>query len=207
MKAMHKSYGYIRVSTQKQDYDNQKFGILEYANKNGINNIEFIEETISSKKKLEDRLIYELINDKLKEDDILITSELSRLGRSTLEVMNLFKMMSEKNIKAHVIKNDIKLGADDNKIVNQVLIFAFGLAAEIERDLISSRTKEALALRKAKGFKLGRKKGVQVKSKLDNKKEEIEVLLEKGVNVTNLAKIFDCARTTMDHYVKSRGLK
>ncbi len=204
---MHKSYGYIRVSTQKQDYDNQKFGILEYANKNGINNIEFIEETISSKKKLEDRLIYELINDKLKEDDILITSELSRLGRSTLEVMNLFKMMSEKNIKAHVIKNDIKLGADDNKIVNQVLIFAFGLAAEIERDLISSRTKEALARKKAQGFKLGRKKGVQVKSKLDDKKEEIKVLLGKGVNVTNLAKIFDCARTTMDHYVKSRGLK
>ncbi len=201
-----KAYGYIRVSTQKQDYDNQKFGILEYANKNGINNIEFIEETISSKKKLEDRLIYELVNDKLNEDDILITSELSRLGRSTLEVMNLFKMMSEKNIKAHVIKNDIKLGADDNKIVNQVLIFAFGLAAEIERDLISSRTKEALARKKAQGFKLGRKKGVQVKSKLDDKKEEIKVLLGKGVNVTNLAKIFDCARTTMDHYVKSRGL-
>ena len=201
-----KVYGYIRVSTQKQDYENQKFGILEYANKNGINNIEFIEETISSKKKLEDRLIYELVNDKLKENDILITSELSRLGRSTLEVMNLFKMMSEKNIKAYVIKNDIKLGVDDNKIVNQVLIFAFGLAAEIERDLISSRTKEALARKKAQGFKLGRKKGVQVKSKLDDKKDEIKVLLAKGVNVTNLAKIFDCARTTMDHYVKSRGL-
>ena len=203
---MPKVYGYIRVSTQKQDYENQKFGILEYANKNDIHNIKFIEETISSKKKLEDRLIYELINDKLNENDILITTELSRLGRSTLEVMNLFKVMSEKNIKAHVIKNDIKLGVDDNKIVNQVLIFAFGLAAEIERDLISSRTREALARKKAQGFKLGRKKGVQVKSKLDDKNEEIKVLLGKGVNVTNLAKIFDCARTTMDHYVKSRRL-
>lgn len=201
-----KAYGYIRVSTQKQDYDNQKFGILEYANKNGIHNIEFIEETISSKKKLEDREIYPLVDKTLQSNDILITTELSRLGRSTLEVMHLFKLLSEKNIKAHIIKNDIKLGTDENKIVNQVLIFAFGLAAEIERDLISSRTKEALDRKKAAGHKLGRKKGVLVKSKLDDKKEQIKELLDKGVNVTALAKIFDCARTTMDHYIKSRKL-
>jgi DNA invertase Pin-like site-specific DNA recombinase len=201
-----KSYGYIRVSTTKQDYENQKFGILEYANKKGIHNIEFIEETISTKKKLEDREIFTLVNKTLKENDILITTELSRLGRSTLEVMQLFKILTEKNIKAHIIKNSITLGEDDNKIVNQVLIFAFGLAAEIERDLISSRTKEALARKKADGFKLGRKKGTLVKSKLDAKKEEIKEMISKGVNVTNLAKIFDCGRTTMDHYVKSREL-
>jgi len=203
---MPKAYGYIRVSTAKQDYENQKFGILEYANKNGIHNIEFIEETISSKKKLEDREIYTLVDKTLKENDILITTELSRLGRSTLEVMHLFKLLSEKNIKAHIIKNDIKLGTDENKITNQVLIFAFGLAAEIERDLISSRTKEALARKKSQGFTLGRKKGTQVKSKLDDKKDEIKKLLDKGVNITNLAKIFDCGRTTMDHYIKSREL-
>ena len=203
---MGKAYGYIRVSTQKQDYDNQKFGILEYANKHGIHSVEFIEETVSSTKKLENRKIYDLINETLKENDILITTELSRLGRSNIEVMHLFKLLTEKKIKAHIIKNDIKLGIDENKIVNQVLIFAFGLAAEIERDLISSRTKEALERKKAQGHKLGRKKGTKVKSKLDDKKEAIKELLEKGVNVTNLAKIFDCARTTMDHYIKSRKL-
>ena len=203
---MAKAYGYIRVSTTKQDYENQKFGILEYANKKGIHDIEFIEETISTKKKLEHREIFTLVNETLKKDDILITTELSRLGRSTLEVMHLFKLLTEKNIKAHIIKNSITLGVDENKIVNQVLIFAFGLAAEIERDLISSRTKEALMRKKSQGFTLGRKKGTHVKSKLDDKKEQIKELLAKGVNVTNLAKIFDCERTTMDYYVKSRKL-
>ena len=204
---MNKAYGYIRVSTEKQDYENQKFGILEYANKNDIHNIEFIEETISSRKKLEEREIWNLVNEKLNEDDILITSELSRFGRSTLEVMHLFKLLTEKKIKAHVIKNNIKLNEEENKITNQVLIFAFGLAAEIERDLISSRTKEALALRKAQGMKLGRQKGQQVKSKLDEHKDEIVELLKKGVNVTSISKIFVCGRTTMDHYIRSRKLK
>ncbi len=202
-----KAYGYIRVSTEKQDYDNQKFGILEYANKNNIHDIEFIEETISSRKKLEDREIYKLVNERLNENDIIITSELSRFGRSTLEVMHLFKLMTEKNIKAHIIKNNIKLGEDENKITNQVLIFAFGLAAEIERDLISSRTKEALARKKAQGIKLGRQPGQQVKSKLDSKRDEIIDLLKKDINITSLAKIFGCGRTTMDHYIKSRKLR
>jgi len=204
---MSKAYGYIRVSTEKQDYDNQKFGILEYANKNDIHDIEFIEEKISSRKKLEDREIWNLVNDKLNERDILITSELSRFGRSISEVMYLFRLMTEKKIKAHVIKNNIRLNEDENKITNQVLIFAFGLAAEIERDLISSRTKEALAMRKAAGMTLGRKKGQQVKSKLDEHKDEIIDLLKKGVNVTSISKIFECGRTTMNHYIKSRKLK
>jgi putative DNA-invertase from lambdoid prophage Rac len=204
---MSKAYGYIRVSTEKQDYDNQKFGILEYANKNNIHDVEFIEETISSRKKLEEREIWNLVNEKLNENDILITSELSRFGRSTLEVMHLFKLLTENKIKAHVIKNNIKLNEEENKITNQVLIFAFGLAAEIERDLISSRTKEALALRKAQGMKLGRQKGQQVKSKLDEHKDEIIDLLKKGVNVSSISKIFECGRTTANHYIRSRKLK
>ena len=204
---MSKAYGYIRVSTEKQDYNNQKFGILEHANKNNIHDVEFIEETISSRKKLEEREIYNLIDKKLNENDIIITSELSRFGRSTLEVMHLFKLLTEKKIKAHVIKNNIKLNEEENKITNQVLIFAFGLAAEIERGLISSRTKEALALRKAQGIKLGRKQGQQVKSKLDKHKDEIIELLRKGVNVTAISKIFECGRTTLSHYIKSRKLK
>jgi len=204
---MSKAYGYIRVSTEKQDYDNQKFGILEYANKNNIHDVEFIEETISSRKKLEDREIWNLINDTLNENDILITSELSRFGRSTLEVMHIFKLLTEKKIKAHIIKNNIKLNEDENKITNQVLIFAFGLAAEIERDLISSRTKEALARKKALGQTLGRQKGQQVKSKLDDKRDMIIDYLKKDINITAIAKLCDCGRTTMEHYIKSRKLK
>ena len=204
---MTKAYGYIRVSTEQQDYENQKFGILEYANKNNISDIEFIEEKISSRKKLEERLIWNLVNEKLNENDILITSELSRFGRSTLEVMHLFKLLTEKKIKAHIIKNNIKLNEEENKITNQVLIFAFGLAAEIERDLISSRTKEALALRRSQGMKLGRQKGQQVKSKLDDKKDLIVEYLAKGINVSAISKICGCGRTTLKHYIETRKLR
>ena len=202
-----KVYGYIRVSTEKQDYENQKFGILEYANKNNLNNVIFIEETISSRKKLEKRRIWTLINDTLQENDILITSELSRFGRSTLEVMYISKLLTEKKIKAHIIKNNIKLNEEENKIANQVLIFAFGLAAEIESDLISARTREALAKRKANGKTLGRKKGGFNKSKLDDKRDLIIDYLKKGINISAIAKICDCGRTTMHHYIKSRKLK
>lgn len=202
-----KAIGYIRVSTEKQDYANQKFSILEYANANNIQVSEFVEETVSSRKKLEERLIWKLINDELEENDILISSELSRFGRSTLEIMHIFKLLTEKKIKTHIIKNNIILNKEENKITNQVLIFAFGLAAEIERDLISSRTKEALALRKAKGLSLGRKKGQQVKSKLDKHQDEIIDFLQRGINVSALAKFFNCGRTTMDYYIKTRNLR
>jgi len=202
-----KAIGYIRVSTEKQDYANQKFSILEYANANNIQVSEFVEETVSSRKKLEDRLIWKLINDELEENDVLISSEISRFGRSTLEIMHIFKLLTEKKIKTHIIKNNIILNKEENKITNQVLIFAFGLAAEIERDLISARTKEALALRKAKGFSLGRKKGQQVKSKLDKHQDEIIDFLQRGINVSALAKFFNCGRTTMDYYIKTRNLR
>jgi len=206
-KHTNKAYGYIRVSTEQQDYGNQKYGILEYANKHNIQNVEFIEETISSRKKLEERLIWDLVNNTLQENDIIITSELSRFGRSTLEVMHIFKLLTEKKIKAHIIKNNIKLNEEENKITNQVLVFAFGLAAEIERDLISSRTKEALARKKVLGQTLGRKKGQQVKSKLDDKRDLIIDYLKKDINITAIAKLCDCGRTTMEHYIKSRKLK
>ena len=129
------------------------------------------DEFISGKKIFKDKVTFE--------NDIIITCELSRFGRSTLEVMHIFKLLTEKKIKAHIIKNNIKLNEEENKITNQVLIFAFGLAAEIERDLISSRTKEALARKKVLGQTLGRKKGQQVKSKLDDKRDLIIDYLKK----------------------------
>jgi len=198
-------YGYIRVSTEKQDYENQKHGILEYVNKNRLGHVEFVEETVSSRKKYEDRDISRLIAS-MKSGDILVTSELSRIGRSILEIMSIFKILAEKGVQTHIIKGCFVIGGDDNKIQSSVLVFAFGLAAEIERELISQRTKEALAVRKAKGVKLGRKKGAKVASKLDGKEEAIVALLEKKIPVSSIAKMFDVARSTMINFIKSRGL-
>lgn len=200
------TYGYIRVSTEKQDYENQKHGILSYANNHQFGQVEFIEETISSRKKLEERGIFVLMTETLKHGDILVVSELSRLGRSTMEIMTIFKLLAEKEIFTHVIKGGFVIGDPNNKIQSSVLIFAFGLAAEIERELISQRTKEALAVKKAGGMKLGRPKGAIVKSKLDGKETDIIKLIEKGVPVASIAKIFDVARTTMVNFIKTRKL-
>lgn len=200
------TYGYIRVSTDKQDFENQKHGILNYAHEKKFGHVEFVEETISSRKKLEERQIWNLINDTLVNGDVLIVSELSRLGRSTMEIMTIFKHLAEKNIMTHIIKGGFVIGDPNNKIQSSVLIFAFGLAAEIERELISQRTKEALAVKKAGGMKLGRPKGAIVKSKLDGKETAIIELLDKQVPVASIAKIFNVARTTMVNFIASRKL-
>jgi len=198
-------YGYIRVSTEKQDYENQRHGILNYVNIKQLGHIEFSEETISSRKKFEDRDLSRLITS-MKDGDTLIVSELSRIGRSILEVMSIFQTLMERKIAVHIIKGGFIIGDDENKIQSSVLVFAFGLSAEIERELISQRTKEALAVRKANGMTLGRKKGAIVKSKLDGKEDNIRELLSKKVAVASIAKIHDVARTTMINFIKSRKL-
>lgn len=199
--------GYIRVSTEIQDFGSQKFGLLEYANSKGFKIDEFVEETISSRKKLEERKIYKLICEKLNENDILLVPEITRLGRSTFEVMDILKILSERKIETHILKNNILINAGENELVTQMQVFMFGLAGQIERDFISMRTKEALAKRKAQGIKLGRKKGQRVKSKLDIHVSQIRSLLEKGINITAIAKLIGCGRTTLSHYVETRNLK
>jgi len=213
-------YGYIRVSTAKQDYENQKHGILEYTNLKKLGHCEFVEETISSRKKYEDRDLSRLIKE-MKEGDILVVSELSRIGRSIMEIMSIFKTLVEKKIAVHIIKSGFIIGEEKDKIQSSVLIFAFGLSAEIERELISQRTKEALSSRRSqiekngffinksgeKIYNLGRQKGTKIASKLDGKEKSISELLEKGVNVSSIAKINDVARSTMINFIKSRGLK
>lgn len=199
-------YGYIRVSSDKQDLTNQKHEILEYANNEKMGDVTFIEETISSRIKFEKRDISNLIL-RMQEGDILLVTELSRIGRSTMEVMSIFTVLVERGVKTHIIKSNFKIGADEDKITSTVLIFAFSLAAQLERELISQRTKSALAKKKAEGVKLGRKKGQKVKSKLDGKEASIKDLLEKKVSVSAIAKIHDVGRTTMTSFIKSRKLK
>ena len=199
---MSKTYAYIRVSTDKQELENQKYSILEYANKKKLGNVEFIEEAVSGKVSWKNRKLKDLIMQLQKEDNLIVV-ELSRLGRSMLEIMELLNLLLQKGVNIYVVKGNYELKDD---IQSKVLAFAFSLAAEIERELISQRTKEALAKRKAEGKKLGRPKG-SYSSKLDDKKEYIKELLDKGVSIASIAKILGVHYQTMRNYIKRRKLK
>ncbi len=199
---MGKTYAYIRISTDKQDLENQRYSILEYANKKKLGSVEFIEETVSGKVSWKNRKLKDLIK-QLQEGDNLIVAELSRLGRSMLEIMELLNILLSKGINIYVVKGNYELKDD---IQSKVLAFAFGLASEIERELISQRTKEALARVKSEGKKIGRPKG-SYSSKLDEKREYIEELLEKGVSIASIAKILGVHYQTMRNYIKRRKLK
>jgi len=196
---MSKTYAYIRISTDKQDLENQKFTILEYANNRKLGNVEFIEETVSGKVSWKNRRLKDLIM-LLQKGDNLIVAELSRLGRSMLEIMELLNLLLQKGINIYVVKGNYELKDD---IQSKVLAFAFSLASEIERELISQRTKEALAKRKAEGKKLGRPKG-SYSSKLDDKRQYIEELLDKGVSISSIAKILGVNYNTLISYVRKR---
>ena len=165
-------HGYIRISTGKQDTENQRFEILKYANENKLGSVEFLEETISGRKSWKDRKVGTLVQE-LQKGDILIITELSRLGRSMLEVMELLSILLRKGVELHVVKNKQVLKDD---LHSKVFAMAFSIAAEIERELISQRTKEALARRKAEGKPIGRPKG-SFSSSLDKHREQIEEFL------------------------------
>ena len=197
------TYAYIRTSTTKQDNDNQRHGILEFANSKQLGTVEILEETVSGTVSADKRLLSGLL-DKLQKDDVLIVSELSRLGRSMLEVMEILSILTKRGCKVHAIKGGYELG--DN-IQSKVLAFAFSLAAEIERELISSRTKESLAKKKAAGVVLGRPVGSISKSKLDGREEDIKSMLGHGVAKSAIARMLNCSRITLLDFIKSRGLE
>lgn len=148
-------YGYIRVSTDKQTVENQRFEIDNYCKERNLIVGSWIEETISGTKKIDERKLGKLLS-KVKKDDIIICAELSRLGRNMFMIMSILNYCMENEIKVWTIKDGYKLGDD---LTSKVLAFAFGLSAEIERNLISQRTKEALARKKVEGVQLGRPKG------------------------------------------------
>ena len=196
--------GYIRVSAELQNRDSQRLAILEYANKQHFKIDDWIEVTISSRKSIKARRIDELI-DKLEQKDTLVVSELSRLGRSVGGVASIVDKLIQKDINLICIKENINLSGKHN-IQSKTMITMFSLFAEIERDLISERTKEGIANARKKGVILGRPVGTTGISKLDGKEHEIKGYLSKGVNVANIAKIYDCSWITMKNFIKSRKL-
>ena len=173
-------YGYIRVSSDKQTVENQRFEINNFCTKQNIVINDWIEETISGTKNYTKRQLGNLLK-KVHKDDIIICSELSRLGRNLFMIMEILNICMTKECRLWTIKDNYRLGDD---IQSKVLAFAFGLSAEIERNLISQRTKEALARKKADGIVLGRPKGrksAPEKYKLHGKKYLIEELLKANI--------------------------
>lgn len=193
------NYGYIRVSTDKQTVENQRFEIERFCRKNEIMVDKWIEETISGMKDVEERKLGKLLN-RLRKDDVLICAELSRLGRNLLMIMSVLNHCMKNNIQVWTIKDNYRLGNDIN---SKVLAFAFGLSAEIERNLISQRTKEALARKRAEGIILGRPKGRKNnKTKLMGKEEEIAELLNKNIPKKIIARMYRVHRSTLTSFIK-----
>jgi DNA invertase Pin-like site-specific DNA recombinase len=193
-------YGYVRVSTDQQTMANQHYEIERFCKRNKFHIGEWIEETISGTKRLDKRKLGALLQE-IKPDDLIICSELSRLGRNLLMIMTIIAHCQEIGAKIWTIKDNFRL---DDGIQSKVLAFAFGLAAEIERNLISQRTKEALALRKAEGMILGRHPGKAVKVKLSGHEAEIKKMLQDGKNNVEIGKCFGVHRQTVRIFVKER---
>lgn len=196
-------YGYIRVSTDKQTVENQRYEINHFCQQKDLIVDKWFEETISGTKKVENRTLGKLMK-KMKQGDILICSELSRLGRSLLMIMGVLNECMNRDIQVWTIKDNYRLGSDIN---SKVLAFAFGLSAEIERNLISQRTKEALARKKAEGVILGRPKGSKSKiTKLTGYEKKIMELLDKKVSYSAIGRILGVHRLTVSEFVKINKL-
>ena len=199
---MAKTFAYIRVSTNEQDVENQRLEILTLANAKGLGKVTFVEETTSGRKSWKDRKLAEVI-EYLDKNGSLVVAELSRLGRSMLEIMEILSISTQKGIKIYACKGNWEL---DGSMQSKIIAMVLAMAAEIERDLISQRTKAALATKKAAGIKLGRPSGPG-KSKLNDRKNEILEYLELGVTKKRIAEKMGTTIGNLHHWLKKRGLK
>ena len=194
-------YGYIRVSSDKQTVENQRFEISNFCEKNSLTIDVWVEETISGMTRVDNRKLGKLLK-KMKKSDVLICSELSRLGRNLLMIMGVLNECMNRDIQVWTIKDNYRLGSD---ISSKVLAFAFGLSAEIERNLISQRTREALARKKAEGVVLGRPKGSKsAKTKLTGQEKRIKEMLDKRVSYSAIGRILGVHRLTVSSFVRER---
>ena len=196
-------YCYIRVSTDKQTVENQRFEINRFCKREKLKIEKWIEEKISGTKSLDKRQLGNLLKIVV-EGDIIICSELSRLGRSFFMIMSILSGCLEKGVRIWTIKDNYRLGDD---IQSKVLAFAFSLSAEIERNLISQRTREALARRKAEGKVLGRKPGRAVNVKLSGHEKEIRRMIREGKNNAEIGRHYGVHRQTVRYFIRDRLTK
>lgn len=211
-------YAYLRISTDEQDARNQKHGILEYANRQQITGIRFIEDRASGKTNWRERRIGHLLEHEVREGDLLLMAEVSRMARSTLQVLEILQQAAEMGVTVHIAKQNM---AFDNSINAKIAAVVLGLAAEIEREFVTMRTKESLAEKKKqieeKGYfitsggkrctALGRPKGKAKHVKLDQRENEIRGYLSKGISKRAIAKLVDCSPSTLYSWFKRKGIK
>jgi DNA invertase Pin-like site-specific DNA recombinase len=201
LKKKPRTVGYLRVSTHDQDTDKNKNDILQLANEKRFGHVEWVTEKVSGKKSWKERRIKQVI-DQLGEGDRLIVPELSRLGRSMLEIMEMLSVARQKGIYIYSVKGGWEL---NGTIQSKVMAMAFSIASEIERDLISQRTKEALKARKAMGIKLGRPKGPG-RSKLDKHRDEIIALLKNGSTKAYVARRYKTTTPNLFNWLKKNKI-
>jgi len=194
--------GYLRVSTADQDLAKNKADILKLANDKDLGKVQFVEETVSGRVSWKKRKVAERLDGCNAGDNILV-SELSRLGRSMLECMEILSITLERGINVYAVKGNWQL---DQTIQSKIIAMAFSMAAEIERDLISQRTTEALRAKKAAGMKLGRPKGPG-KSKLDTFRQEIEALLANGSTPKFIARRYQTTEANLHNWMKKHGIR
>lgn len=198
----NKTVAYLRVSSIEQDLEKNKADILNLANDKGLGKVYFVEEKVSGKVPWRKRKIAEILED-VRDGDNILVSELSRLGRSMLECMEILSIATQKGINIYAVKGNWQL---DHSIQSKIIAMAFSMAAEIERDLISKRTKEALQAKKAAGIKLGRPRGPG-KSKLDKYRPEIEALLANGSTQRFISRRYGTTESNLSNWLRKRKLK
>ena len=194
------TYVYLRVSTDAQDVANQKLGVLEYCAQMGFSAPFIVEDKVSGKIDWQRRKIGELLNT-MPERSVLVAAEITRLARSTLQVLEMLKLAAEREISVHVVKSRLVL---DGSLSSKITATVLALAGEIEREFISARTKEALRQRKESGKPLGRTPGQAERLSLDEKAQEIDKYLAMGLNRRAIAKLCECSPNTLYTWLRRR---
>jgi len=197
----HKTFGYLRVSTPDQDVEKHKTDILSLANQKNLGQVRFVEDTASGRISWKERKIADVMEQASTGDNIIV-SELFRLGRSMLECMEILSIALDRKINIYAIKGNWQL---NQSIQSEIVAMAFSIAAEIEHDLISQRTKEALRARKASGKPLGRPKGPG-KSKLDPFRLEIKALLANGSTQKFIAHRYNTTEANLHNWMRKRKI-
>ena len=192
-------YAYIRVSTEMQSYDSQEYEIVQFCKAKGITVDKWVLESVSGTTAVEKRTLGKTFR-RMKQGDMLLCTEISRLGRNMLMIMSILNFCSSRGIRIRTIKDGFELSDNIN---SKIIAFAFALAAEIERNLISQRTKEALALKRASGIRLGRPKGHSKKKESASRRwDEISAMIDKGIPMNQIARCVGVHRNTLRKYIE-----